>query len=200
MLASIAALLGLMVLVLALPVDLSFRLRGLEAFAGQVTVRWLFGLVRFRFDLPRARPSKPPEPEPEPASEPARPRRGAGGARWNILPALREPAFRQRSYRLAGDLARAAHLRELGLRVRLGLGDPADTGRLWALVGPIDAAAKNLRNAEVRIEPEFGDAVLEFDARGRVVLFPVQLVALLASFALSPPAIRAWRASGRRRG
>ena len=38
------------------------------------------------------------------------------------------------------------------------------------------------------------------DARGRVVLFPVQLVALLASFALSPPAIRAWRAAGHRRG
>lgn len=193
MLAVIAALMGLLVLTLAVPVDLSFRLRGIEAFAGRITVRWLFGLVRFRFDLPRQGASTTPDSEGEADTEKARPRRDGDRARANFLAVIRQPAFRSRLYRLVKDLARAAHLQQLGLRLRLGLGDPADTGRLWALMGPINAAAQDLRNAEVRIDPEFMEAVLEFDAHGRVVLIPVQLVALVVSFALSPQAVRAWR-------
>ena len=77
--------------------------------------------------------------------------------------------------------------------MRLGLGDPADTGRLWAVVGPLSAAAQGLRGAEVRIEPEFMDSVLEFRAQGRLLVAPLQVMALAVSFALSPPTIRAWR-------
>ena len=204
MLAVIAALIGLLVFALAVPVDVSFRLRGIEAFAGQITVRWLFGLVRFRFDMPSAGASTPPKPGREPATEEAHTqrdsRRARARARANFLAMLRQSTFRQRLYRLVKDLARATHLQQLGLRLRLGLGDPADTGRLWALMGPISAAAQDLRNAQVRIDPEFMDAVFEFDAHGRVVLIPVQLVALVVSFALSPQSIRAWRTSRGGRG
>ncbi len=77
--------------------------------------------------------------------------------------------------------------------MRLGLGDPADTGRLWAFLGPLNAAAQNLRNAEVRIEPEFVDPTFEFEINGRVRLVPLQFLALATAFALSPPSIRAWR-------
>ena len=172
MLAVIAALIGLLVLALAVPVDMSFRVRGIEAFAGQIRVRWLFGLVRFRVDFPSVDMSPTAEPERELATEKSRPPRDGDRARTNLLAVLRRSAFRRRSYRLIKDLARAAHLQQLGLRLRLGLGDPADTGRLWALMGPISAAAQDLRNAEVRIDPEFMDAVFEFDAHGRVAADP----------------------------
>jgi hypothetical protein len=76
--------------------------------------------------------------------------------------------------------------------MRLGLGDPADTGRLWAVVGPLSAAAQ-LRNAELRIEPEFADPVLELRADGRVLLVPLRFLIVAIAFALSPPTIRAWR-------
>lgn len=77
--------------------------------------------------------------------------------------------------------------------MRLGLGDPADTGRLWAMVGPLSALVQNLRNAEVRIEPEFADPVFEFESHGRVLLIPIQFIFVIIAFALSPPSIRAWR-------
>jgi len=35
--------------------------------------------------------------------------------------------------------------------------------------------------------------VLEFQAHGRALVIPLQLLALLISFALSPASIRAWR-------
>ena len=189
----VAVLFGLLVLALAVPIDVAFRFEGIEAFRGQIKIRWLFGLVRFRFTLPGAAQPKPPKPEPEPraAEVPKKPK--ARGRRANVLAALRQAAFRRRAYRFIKDLVRAAHAHRLYLRLRLGLGDPADTGRLWAFVGPLSALAQNFPNAEVRIEPEFMDPVCEFEAHGRFVLIPLQFIALAIAFALSPPSIRAWR-------
>lgn len=184
----VAGLLGLVLLLLAVPVGVEFRLEGIEPFTGEVGVRWLFGLVRFRIPVPRVGP----RPEATPRAARARARPKARGRHRNVLAALRQAAFRRRVYRLVRDLVRAVHLRRLRLLMRLGLGDPADTGRLWAVVGPLNAVAR-LRNADVRIEPEFVDPVLEFQADGRLLLVPLRFLILAIAFALSPPTIRAWR-------
>jgi hypothetical protein len=180
-LAILAVLAALLVLVV--PIDLSFRFHGVEALEAQVAIGWLFGLihrpVRLTGNARRARPSD------------AQAKRG--GRRTHLAFMLRQAAFRRRLIRLAGDLFRAARFRDLGLRLRLGLGDPADTGRLWALVGPLTAAAGRLPNAQISIEPEFIDTALEFDLRGRIVIVPLRVLALVIAFALSPPSIRAWR-------
>ena len=60
-------------------------------------------------------------------------------------------------------------------------------------MGPLEAVARGWRGADVRIDPEFLDAVLELRARGRVRLIPLQVLALGLRFALSPSSIRAWR-------
>jgi len=185
----VAGLLGLVLLLLAVPVGVEFRLEGIEPLNGEVGVRWLFGLVRFRIPVPRAgKPTPRPEAKPE-ARARARPK--ARVRHRNVLAALGQAAFRRRAYRLVGDLVRAVRLRRLRLLMRLGLGDPADTGRLWAVVGPLNAVAQ-LRNAELRIEPEFVEPVLEFKADGRLLLVPLRFLILAIAFALSPPTIRAW--------
>jgi len=187
----VAGLLGLVLLLLAVPVDVEFRLEGIEPFTGEVGVRWLFGLVRFRIPVPRVgKPTPRPEAKRKAARVRARPK--ARGRHRNVLAALRQAAFRRRVYRLVRDLVRAVHVHRLRLLMRLGLGDPADTGRLWAVVGPLNAVAQ-LRNAELRIEPEFMDPVLEFQADGRLRLVPLRFLILAIAFALSPPTIRAWR-------
>jgi hypothetical protein len=189
----IAILFGLLVLLLAVPVDVAFRFEGIEAFKGQLAIRWLFGLLRFRIHLPGAAQPRPPQPKAKPEAAKVRVKPKERGGRPRILAVLRQAAFRRRAYRLVKDLVRATHPQQLRLRMRLGLGDPADTGRLWAFVGPLNALAQNLRNAEVRIEPEFMDPVFEFEAHGRFRLIPLQFLALAIAFALSPPSIRAWR-------
>ena len=177
---------------LAVPLCVAFRLEGLEPFTGRLTVRWLFGLVRVRVRIPRARAAaagRAPGPKRAPRRAGRRRRVGPG----KVVAVLRQGAFRRRLRRLAAELVRAAHLTGLRLRMRLGLGDPADTGRLWAVIGPLSAAAHALRDADVRVEPEFVDPVLEFDARGRMTVVPLQVLGLAVRFALSPASIRAWR-------
>ncbi len=193
MLVAVGVLLGLVAL-LAVPVDAAFRLEGIEAFAGRLTIRWLFGLVRIHIPVPGAR-ERPPEPSAEPKAARRRARREARGgrARARFLAVLRQATFRRRVHRLVRDLVHAAHASRLRLRLRLGLGDPADTGRLWAVVGPLSAVSQGLRGADLRIEPEFVEPALEFRARGRLCVIPLQVLALAVSFALSPASIRAWR-------
>lgn len=118
---------------------------------------------------------------------------GDGSNGGDVLAVLRQADFRRRVYRLIKDAFKAANLRELGFQMRLGLGDPADTGRLWAFVGPLNVAAQNVRNASISIEPEFMDAVIEFDTHGRFRFVPLQFLVLAVGFALSPPSRRAWR-------
>jgi hypothetical protein len=188
-LSALAVLAALLLLLLAVPVDLAFRCRGIEDLDAQLRLGWLFGLVRLELRWPRPgrrRPRRRRKPAPAPAKQP-RSRRSRG------LALLRQDAFRRRLWRLLRDLLRALRVHDLALHLRLGLGDPADTGRLWAVIGPLGAWLQARRNVQLDIEPEFVDAVLEFDARGRLRLIPLQTLALALAFALSPPSIQAWR-------
>ncbi len=185
-LSGVAVLLGLLALLLAVPLELAFRLERIDAFRGEITIRWLFGWVRLRIPVSgaaaahRARSAKP---RMKPEQRRSRP---------DAIAIFRQAAFRRRVWRLVTDLVGAARLRELRLHVRLGLGDPADTGWLWAVVGPLSVAAQGLRNAQVRIEPEFTDETFELLADGRLLLIPLQFLVLATGFALSPASVRAW--------
>ncbi len=188
----VAAVVAALLALLAVPVDVAFRAEGIEPLRGQVVIRWLFGAVVLSVTVPRAGKASEATQGAKTAVKARaklRKRRGRG----NVFAVLRQADFRRRLWRFLSDLVAAARFRELRLRLRLGLGDPADTGRLWALLGPFAAAAQNLRNSDVRIEPEFIDAALELHAAGRLRLIPLQYVALAIGFVLSPVSVRAWR-------
>ena len=110
----------------------------------------------------------------------------------NIIALLKQSAFSRRFIRFIKDILRATHARDLYLRLRIGLGDPADTGRLWGLLGPIAGILTNLRPAEVRIEPEFTDPVLEVESHGEFHLIPLQFIGLATAFVVSPATLNAW--------
>lgn len=189
--ASALVLLLLAVALLAAPLQMTFHVRGIEALEGRITVRGLFGLLRVNAEVPGA---PGPGAKIRRRTQAPRPARG----RLNPLPALSDAAFRRRCLRFAGDVLGALHLHRLRLQLRLGLGDPADTGRLWAWVGPLGAVADGWRGAEVRIQPDFTDAVIDFDLSGRMRLIPLQLMAIMIGFAVAPVSIRAWRRLSRR--
>jgi len=194
---TLGLLLALLIALLAVPLTVVFSIHRIKETKGVVRFRWLFGLVRFQFRIPqaaKARP-RPSRAEGEKAKSARQRERKAGGG--ELLSLIKQPAFRQRGYKFIRDMLRATHARNLFLRLRIGLGDPADTGRLWAIIGPIAAMAQNLRSVAVRIEPEFVDPVFEIESHGRFRLVPIQFVALTAAFMLSPAMLRAWRDSHR---
>lgn len=184
MLTGVALFLLFLVALLALPVTLTFRLAWHQALQGQVQLGWAFGLIRVR--IPLSKPESGSTQSEKPLQKKARSRKPArkGGNPFRLM---RQKPFRRRVIRFVGELWRAVHKQDVRLRLRVGLGDPADTGQLWAIMGPLAGVLANTREASITIEPDFMDAHFEFDGSGRIRFVPLQLLWLTLAMLLSPP-------------
>jgi hypothetical protein len=172
------ALVGL----LAVPVDLRFAVGA--AARSHLEVAWGFGLWRGEL----------------------RSRQGSGRRRsrrrWS------EPAAWVRAWReglgervppLLRSLRRGVRVREVKLRARVGLGDPADTGMLVGFAAPLLTVARAAPGLDLHLEPDFAQEVLEGEARGGLRAFPLLVLPPLLRFALSPSTVRAVRVLRSRR-
>lgn len=185
---ALAGLLLLLVVLLAIPIELKFDLRHWEGERkSSVALVWLFGVVRLPLDS-KSRPKPEQHRKVEKAKE-GRKRAGSG----RVLSMLQTEGFPGRVLQLARDLLRRIRIRDLSLDARLGLDDPADTGRLWDVVGPLAAILPSSRVMQISIQPDFAAEVFECQGRGHVSVIPIQVLVLLLAFALSPVTLRALR-------
>jgi len=173
---------------LAVPVDLSYRLSVSAGVEGRLTIGWLFGLIRIPVRLGGKGAEKRAARH---RKKPARKRKKArpGNARRLLTSAEFWQWFRHLLGRLLGNM----HIYYLFLNVRLGLGDPADTGRLWALAGPMAAILASIPLADVRLEPNFMEAEFVLHSEGQLRIYPLGLIATLVATALSPTTWRVFR-------
>lgn len=176
-----------LLIVLAIPVTLTYQASWPQVVEDSAILEWAFGLVRARIPLSQAR---------APVAHEEKEKRGTGKARQaarrrsHVVAAVRHKPFRRRILRFMSDLWHAIQKRDVRLRVRVGLGDPADTGQLWAVVGPLAGMLANVRDASISIEPEFSDAVFALDSAGRIRIIPLQMIWLVVALLLSP---HVWR-------
>lgn len=176
-------LLAAALLVLALPVELRFQFQGIQPLQGQITLRALFGLWRLRLALPSPKREGPRSTAQALDEQAERPVRHRSGRSVHLQALWRDMGLRRRALRRLQTALGSLHWSDLRLHLRLGLDDPADTGRLWALLGPVGAALSSLRTAEIAIEPDFVEPTLDFDAQGCLVLVPLQVIWPLAVLA-----------------
>lgn len=182
MLTGVVIFLLVLIALLAIPVSLTYQVSWRKAFQGSVTLQWFFGLVRIQ--LPSIE-SKTPSREAMKVTQKNR-KKVSSGRKSNPLAALRKKSFRQRIFKFIRDFWHAIHKHDLRLRIRIGLGDPADTGQLWAMVGPVSGMLTTVQEASIEIEPEFIDTIFEFDSSGNIRIIPLQLVYLTIGLFLSP--------------
>lgn len=180
MLTGVVVFLVLLIGLLAIPITLTYRVTWPETIRNETHLQWAFGLVRVRL------PSKAPSREDKKAKHKTKRSTRSSANKRNFLAAIRQSAFRQRIMRFVGDLWRAVQKKNVDVCLRIGLGDPADTGRLWAVFGPLAGILANFRDASIRIEPEFFDTTLELDSSGSIRLIPLQMIYLVVAFLLSP--------------
>lgn len=181
MLTALALFLLAVVALLAIPATLMFQVSYRQTFQGHVTLQWAFGRVRARIPLSRAKP------RPHKTTR-AITRQQRRGSHEGVKPIelLGHPPFRGRVVRLLSDLWGAIGKQDIALRLRLGLGDPADTGRLWGLLGPLAGLFANLKEVQVAIEPEFIAAAFELDGHARIRIVPLRIIVPVLAFLLSP--------------
>ncbi len=183
MLIGTAIFLSLIVILLAIPVTFTYRLYWKQTLSANIRLKWAFGLVRADVspDNAKAKPDKP---------ESARKKTGrpdkSQARKANFMAAIRQPSFRRRIFRFMSDVWRAIHKKNVRLLVRMGLGDPADTGQLWAVFGPLSGFFANLRDIRIAIEPDFVDTTFEVDSSGTIRLVPLQFMILALGLLFSP--------------
>ena len=174
--------LSLIVILLAMPVTLTYQFSWKETPSANLRLNWAFGLVRADVspDLAKPGPDKPDATRKKAA------RRGKSTGRKNFMAAIRQAPFRRRMLRFVTDLWRTIHKKNVQLLVRLGLGDPAETGQLWAVLGPLSGMLARLRDIRVTIEPDFLDATLEVDSSGTIRMIPLQVAVIVFGLLFSP--------------
>jgi hypothetical protein len=187
-------LLFLLVLIalLAVPVTLTYQLSWRQEFEGSFHLRWLFGLVRIELPMSQSKTHATPQSKIKQQTH-----KKAPGKKSSPMAAIWQKSFRRRIIRFIRDVWRATHKQDLRLRVRIGLGDPADTGQLWAVVGPVSGVLATVQEASIELEPEFIDTVFELDSSGNVRLIPLQMIYLTFALLLSPSIWRGIKRMGK---
>lgn len=187
---TIASLLTLLVTLLAIPLSMNLSIINDQGMQAHAQFRWLFGLVKFQATFPGE--TQTPAHKKMPLTKKHKPSRSSNNVH-GFATLFKQSAYRRHIINFIKTLFRASHAKDLFLRLRIGLGDPADTGRLWAVVGPLSAMLKNSHDTKIEIEAEFIDSVIEIESHGNFTLIPLQFIALVIAFILSPMSIRAWR-------
>jgi len=167
--------------VLSVPLDMAFHVdvHGRPRFG--MKLGWLFGLVSKEVGKGKR------------VAE-AKPKRRRRIGAWTIFEILRTKGLLAQLKRLLKDVLGRLKIRDIGVDFRVGLDSPADTGLLFALIGPATLFLGSSRVHVMRLEPSFGDeAVCEGYLHGVVRLQPVQLVLPFIRFAFSLATIRAMK-------
>jgi len=183
----VAGLAALILIVLYIPLEmvLNTDVYGKPKF--RLRFSWLFGLVS-REIIPRK--EKPAEKE---KAVKVRKKRGWRNARI-IFRIIRTKGVPKKLIELLKDVFSCFKFRDMVADFKVGLGDPADTGLLFAIIGPATAFLGSSQLHRIRFEPSFSDdAVLQGYSHGTVRLRPIRLVPPFLKFIFSLTALRiAW--------
>jgi len=181
-------ILAVVVAVLAIPFEVIFKIHRYKELQSDVAVRWLFGVVKFSIPSSPHKQKQIDIPRESTTVKKATGKRGSARAIKNLLWNAR---FRYRLLRFVKDVFKTIHIASFYLRVRLGLDDPADTGRLWAFFGPLSVFLSSHSNSTVSLEPDFEKEIVYVDSSGAIRIVPLQVIFTILAFLFSPITISA---------
>ena len=182
-------------ILLAIPISLSLSVTRKQTLEGYASIVGLFGLLKFKTRFPGESKSKNHSTKKTKKILKTNTKTIKHNNNSQGFFLFTRPAFRQHIINFIKRLLIATHAKNLYLRCRIGLSDPADTGRLWAIMGPLSGILKNLQFMTIELEPEFINEGIELESYGHFRFIPLQFIALVLAFMLSPTTLRAWQSS-----
>ena len=192
----IVAILVVLVLLLAIPVNLVFALKKDHSWRGRIIVFWLFGLTRTRIRPGRRQKKTRLKRLRSLIKSAASTGKKLVTRRRMLISVLRTEGFMRQVVTLLRDLLRSLGPRRFRLRCVMGLKDPADTGRLMGLLAPLRVFARSMtlgRNSRVDIQvtPDFSGPRFNGYCCASIQFVPLKLIGIFLSFLFSPPVFRA---------
>lgn len=184
--ATLASLAVFIIFILCIPLDAVLHIDAYGRPKFRMKLGWLFGLVSKEV----GKGKKKPKEEKRVAEGKPKPGKRRVKAR-TIFKILRTKGLLRQVKDLLRNVLRRLKIRELRVNLRVGLDDPADTGLLFALIGPATFFLGSSRVHEIKIEPSFEDEIVcEGYLHGALRVWPIQLVIPLLRFVFSLATIR----------
>jgi len=183
---ALASLAVLVVFFLCIPLDMVLRLDTDKRPRLRTRLVWFFGLVSKEI----GRAKKKSKEKERGTEEKLKPRKRRVNTR-TIFRILRTRGLLGQVKSLLKGILSHLRIRDLMADITVGLGDPADTGLLFAIIGPTIFFLGSSHFHEVRVQPSFEDEIVfKGYVSGALTLLPVQMVIPLLRFALSLPTMR----------
>lgn len=176
---ALASLAALITIALSVPLDvvLDIDIHGRLNF--KVRLVWLFGLV---------------DREMRGRKKPEREKLEWGKGARAIFKIMRIKGLPAQLKRLLMGIIRNVRFRKVEADFRVGLDDPADTGLLFASIGPAVQYLDYFTRHRIRVQPSFDEAVIEGWLSGGMRVLPIQLVPTFIRFAFSLAMLRILKA------
>jgi Protein of unknown function (DUF2953) len=166
--------------VLILPLDVTLRFSTRPGPAVSVSLQPFSGRMRpiTLIDTRCGRPGKHGKQDAKPREKPRRRRRP-------------DARFLRELPRLFAGLVSAFQIVRLRMNLVFGLGDPADTGKLYGALAPLAYGLGAVPKVEIGLHPDFGDVIFSGEVDARLRVRPVDLIKPALGFLWR---LRWWRA------
>lgn len=170
------------------PVHLSLALERETRTDVHVGVEWLFLRLDRKIGAGGG-PARKPREKAKKEKKPGKPHKGRRA--WRTLRSVASVSgLTSWLGRFLRRMARAVRVQRLRADLRLGLDDPADTGRLFGFLVPLTLGLEGCRSWDVRLLPDFGGPVLAGRAEADMSLYPSRVAVGVLLLVFSPQAFR----------
>jgi len=168
----------LMIIALSVPIDATFSIDTSTNPRFQAKMCWLYGLVKWKLGLSQYRVGKENK------------KKRLGVSQRTLLKIVTTRGFMEKTVGLVWSIFRRIRLKELKIDLNVGLDNPADTGILFALVGPVLPLVNLPRQCHVNVEPSFQEATIDGKAILSFSIFPIALAVPFMKFVFSKPVLK----------
>lgn len=177
---ALVSLVIFLLLVFSIPLDLSLRLDANGRMQFQSRIVWLFGLLTKRIS----------KKEKKKKVKQKKVKDKKGGVNKALF-FLRTKGLLKQIKVLIKDIFNSISIRQLKANFIIGFDNPADTGLLFAFVGPASVSLNHSKKFSINIEPSFEDeAILKGYIHLIIRIIPIRLVVPFLRFIFSPPIFR----------
>lgn len=170
MLIGISIFLLLLVMLLSISISLKFEFDLDHISENKIVLSWFFGLVELRIPMQQEE-----APKPKKESNKSKQKKAINTGK-TIFKVLIQKNFRQQFFNYMSDLWHSISKEDIRFYIKLGLGDPAETGKLWAIIGPTSGALSNVNQFSLVIEPDFINAGFQLNGSGAIRFTPLRII------------------------
>lgn len=176
----------LFLFLLIIPVEIRFSYKNIDNPEKRAGLSLLFGLISFRI-YPRkfAKPGMEKVKHKPPAEK-------HKGGLSKIKKVIGNRKFLSITYSTLRRLLSSLKPSLSRFNLRFGIGDPADTGMLWGLMGPAAGTIYGLTDIEFNIVPDFLDSSFDLDTEGRITIIPIEILFISLGFLFSPTVLKTY--------